>query len=335
MPADLAGRLDLAPQLRMASFAYREVFGRPPAVVWQVPGPVTLLASGPLRLTVAARWGAVAAAAPRPDDVVELIRVDRPAEPARLTVAQATAGGGPSWAGSGLRSARAGATVLVSIGAPAGSGLGVAAAAETAIGLCLQDVTASRSPDAEPDPALSAPRALLGDRRLPFDLDAAGLRLAVIDTRVRGVPQPPATERAPVEAAAAALNAGDFRLLGALLTASHRTLPRDDVQEIAVSAALAAGALGARAITDGPGRPACALLPAVHLADVRAALLAAFTRRGFRTPRLLTISPADGPRRVNQVQDHLSERAWREPAARLRADRAAREPQVHTDHRPP
>jgi galactokinase len=243
--------------------------------------------------------------------MVELIRVDRPAEPARLTVAQAAAGGGPSWAGSGLRSARAGATLLVSIAAPAGSGLGVAAAAETAIGLCLQDVglqdvAPSRPPDAEPDAERSAPHALLGDRRLPFDLGAAGLRLAVIDTRVRRIPQPPATERAPVQAAAAALDAGDFRRLGPLLTAAHRALSRDDVQDIAVSAALAAGALGARAITDGPGRPACALLPAGRLGDVRAALLAAFTRSGFRTPRLLTISPAAGPRRVNQAEEHLS-----------------------------
>ena len=65
MNADLAEHLVLAPDLRLTSYAYREMVGHPPAVVWKAPGTVTLLADGPLRLTVAAQWGAIAAAGPR------------------------------------------------------------------------------------------------------------------------------------------------------------------------------------------------------------------------------------------------------------------------------
>ena len=39
----LAGQRDLAPELRMACYSFGEEFGHPPAVVWRVPGTVTLL----------------------------------------------------------------------------------------------------------------------------------------------------------------------------------------------------------------------------------------------------------------------------------------------------
>jgi galactokinase len=307
---DLAGRLDLTPGVRMTSYAYSEVFGCAPTVVWQVPGTVTLLASGPLRLTVAARWGAIAAAGPRPDDVIELLRMEAPGERAGLTIAEAAAGAGPSWAGTGPQSARAGARLVISIAPPAGCGLGAAAAAETAIASCLGDIAIAGRTGAETAPAGTAwppvqapgggaPHALLGGKRFPLDLEAAGLRLAVIDTRVRRAPRPMAAEQASLEAAAAALRAGDLAALGPMLTAAHKALTCDDEQEIAVSTAVAAGALGARMITDGPGRPVCALVPAARLPAVRAALRAEFARRGLRTPRLLTIASADGPRRVS------------------------------------
>ena len=322
MPADLAGRLDLTPDVRMTSYTYSEVFGSVPAVVWQVPGTVTLLANGPVRLTVAARWGAIAAAGPRSDNVLELLRMEAPGERARLTLADAAAGGGPSWAGAGPRSARTGATLLISISPPAGCGLGTAAAASTAVALCLRDVAITGHHETEPAQSSGGggPHALLGGKRFPFDLEAAGLRLAVIDTRVRRAPRPAIAEQTPAEAIEAALNAGDLAALGPMLTAAHQTLAHgepahdelvhdelhcddalrcDDEQEIAVSTAIAAGALGARAIIDGPGRPVCALLPADRLTAVRAALRAEFRRRDLPIPRLLTISPAGGPRRVS------------------------------------
>jgi galactokinase len=325
MGTDLADRLGAAPELRLASYTYRELFGHPPAGVWHAPGTVTLLADGPLRLTVAARWGAIVAAAPRGDGVIEAIRMNRPDERVHLTLAEAAAGAGPSWAGTALRGARAGATLLVNTDLPDGSGLGSAAATETAIGLALEDLVPGDTAAAGDRAGAAGPvghrpgRALLGDRGLPFDLSAAGLRLMVIDTRVRDLPQPPIVEHSSVTEAAAALEAGAFEALGPMLTAAHAaladalaaTVPAgrsaapaadgaqqiDDVQQIAVSAALDGGALGARMLVDGPGRPACALLRAPVLTDVRRAITAAFSARRLRAPRLLTIEPAAGPRR--------------------------------------
>jgi galactokinase len=117
----------------------------------------------------------------------------------------------------------------------------------------------------------------------------------VIDTRVRSFPQPPIVEHAPVETAAAALAAGAFGKLGWMLTVAHAAQARADVQEIAVSAALDAGALGARLLADGPGRPVCALLPAGRLAGVRREVADAFAHRRLRRPRFLTVSAGPGP----------------------------------------
>jgi galactokinase len=294
MAVDFAERLDLAPELRMASYAYRAEFGRPPAVVRRVPGMVTLLTDGLLRLTVATPWGAIAAAGSRVDDIIELIQMERPGERERLTVAEAAAGSGPEWAGNGLRSARAGATLLISSELPEGCGVGVAAAAETAIRLSLGGAA---SPGGLQERS-AGPHALLEGRRLPFDLYPAGLRLVIIDTRVREVPRSAPAEHAPVKAASQALEAGALTALGPMLTAAHKTLDCDYVQQIAVSMALRAGALGARMITDGPGRPVCALVPVGRLADVRAGVTAEFARRRLRSPRFLTFIPADGPQRV-------------------------------------
>jgi galactokinase len=320
MRTDLADRLDAAPELRLVSYIYREEFGHSPSGVWQAPGSVTLLADGQLRLTVAARWGAIVAAGPRSDGLIELIRMNRPDERVRLTVAEAAAGTGPPWARAGLRSARQGATLLVNTDLPEGSGTGATEATQTAIGMALRDLAATGpAPDGQPPEDRGqgsdgqaeapggpgnggsnsqAPAALLGGRRLPFDLDGAGLRLMVIDTRVRGAAQPAIAEHAPLAAAAAALEAGAIEALGPMLTEAHAAMACDDAQQIAVSAALDAGALGARMIVDGPGRPACALLPAPRLADVWAAVAQAFASRQLRAPRFLTVSPADGPRRA-------------------------------------
>ena len=126
---------------------------------------------------------------------------------------------------------------VLDVGLPDGSGLGAAAATQTAIALALRDLAPRDL--ARPDPDLSdltsdagitaasrhsAGYALLGGRPLPFDLDAADLRLMVIDTRVRDAPQRPVTEHAPVSEAAAALEAGRADALGPMLTAAHASL---------------------------------------------------------------------------------------------------------------
>jgi galactokinase len=293
MTTDFTAHFDLPPGVRVAVGTYIAEFGRPPATVWQVPGTVTLLADGPLRLTVAAPWGTIAAAGPRDDDIIELVKMEHPGERTRLTAGDAITGSGPAWAGTGLRAARGGAMLLVKSELPEGSGTGAGIAIETAIRLCLAGAEA-------PGPGADFPAAsaMAGSRQLPFDLAAAGLRLVIIDTRVRGVPQPAPAESSPVAAAADAISAGDITVVGPLLTAAHETLACDDEQRIAVSMALRAGAIGARMITDGPGRPACALVPVSRLADLRTAGSDWFARRRLRLPRFLTFIPACGPQRL-------------------------------------
>jgi galactokinase len=114
----------------------------------------------------------------------------------------------------------------------------------------------------------------------------------LVDTRVRGVPvDVPADEDSPLDEAAAAITEGDLPTLGHLLTAAHEARDRDEAQHVAVSMALRAGALGARAIADGPGRPVCALIPVDRLGDVRSAVSGGFADRDLRPPRFLTFAP--------------------------------------------
>ena len=290
-PAEL---FDLAPELRMASYAYREEFGQPAAMIGRVPGQVTLLASGPLQLTVAAPWGVIAAAGPRDDDIIELTRMQRPGERERVTVRDATAGSCPQWAEAGLRSARVGARLLISCELPEGAGVNTSAAIQTAIRLCLGDRGAAIGRQEHP----ATPCAMLGGEPLPFDLAAAGLRLVIIDTRIRDTARPSPAEDSPAAAAAGALRAGDITAIGPLLTAAHNALDCDGTQQGVVSTALRSGALGARTITDGPGRPVCGLVPADRLAGLRAATCAWFEGQALRPPRFLAFTPASAQRQA-------------------------------------
>jgi len=298
---ELGWQLSLAPAVRMTLHGFQAEFGGLPATVWRVPGTVTLLASGPLRLTVAAPWSAVAAAGPGPDGIIEMVLMERPGEHERVPAAAAAAGYGPVWAGRGLALADGpagdgqpagypGTRLLVRAELPDGAGAGLAGAVETSIGRCLGN-PAARGPGAEH----ASGHAVLGSRPVPCDLAAAGLRLMLIDTRVRRAPQQAPAEDSPVTQAAAAMATGDFAALGALLSAADEVHPGDGVQRAAVWAALRAGALGGRAVTDGPGRPVCVLVPASRIAAVRAAVGAEFAQSGARPPRCLTFTPAAGP----------------------------------------
>jgi hypothetical protein len=317
--AELDWQLGLAPAIRMALHGYQAEFGGLPATVWRVPGTVTLLASGPLRLTVAAPWSAVAAAGRTEDGVIELVLMERPGEHERVPAAAAAAGHGPAWAGGGLALAGgrlpggqaggpdaggpdggdwarpagyAGTRLLIRSELPEWAGVGMSAAIETAIRLSLGH-PAARGPQAEHAPG----RAVLGGRAVPCDLAAAGLRLMLVDTRVRRAARSaPAEESLAAEGAAAAA-AGDFARLGVLLTGAHERQRGDAVQDAAVAAALRAGALGGRAITDGPGRPVLLLVHVDHVLQVRAEVGADFDRGGARPPRFLTFTPAAGPDR--------------------------------------
>ncbi len=91
--------------------------------------------------------------------------------------------------------------------------------------------------------------------------------------------------------------------VGALLTQSHRSL-RDDFEvswpeaDVAVGAALAAGALGARMTGGGFGGSAIALVPDTGAAQVEAAIQAAYADRGWTEPEFLTAVPSDAAQRM-------------------------------------
>ncbi|MEA5456231.1 galactokinase [Sinomonas sp. JGH33] len=132
------------------------------------------------------------------------------------------------------------------------------------------------------------------------DLDEArGLMDDVTFRRVRHV----VTEDERVLDTVAALRASGPAAIGPLLDASHASM-RDDFEiscpelDTAVEAARAAGAIGARMTGGGFGGSAIALVPADDEARARSAVMAAFAERGFRSPRLFTVSPADGARRL-------------------------------------
>lgn len=90
--------------------------------------------------------------------------------------------------------------------------------------------------------------------------------------------------------------------IGALLDASHVSM-RDDFEisvpelDVAVEAARAGGALGARMTGGGFGGAAIALVPADALPAVAAAVDRAFAARGFAAPTQFTVTPSDGARR--------------------------------------
>ncbi|MFE4970977.1 galactokinase [Kitasatospora sp. NPDC056651] len=111
------------------------------------------------------------------------------------------------------------------------------------------------------------------------------------------------TENARVEDAVARLDAGDLAALGPILTAGHASL-RDDYRvscpetDLAVEAALAAGAHGARMTGGGFGGSVIALVDAAAAGHVAAEATAAFRAAGYAEPRTLTAVPAEGARRL-------------------------------------
>lgn len=143
-------------------------------------------------------------------------------------------------------------------------------------------------------PALrDVPLAGLGDA-------LAALPDPVVRRRVRHV----VTEDDRVLRTADLLRAGDLRAVGPLLTASHASL-RDDYEvsvpplDVAVDAALAAGALGARLTGGGFGGSTIALVDVPAVARVAEAVAAAFAVHGWPAPHAFTVTPAEGAHRVN------------------------------------
>ncbi|MDH2393299.1 galactokinase [Streptomyces sp. HNM0663] len=204
---------------------------------------------------------------------------------------------------------------------------------------------------AQPGAALFLDTRDLSIRHVPFDIESAGLRLLVIDTRVKhnladgeyarlraacqhacavlGLetlrdvnPQdllgvlarlPRAlvpmvrhvvSENVRVEQAVALLEGGDLRGLGPVLTAGHVSL-RDDYDvscaetDLAVNAAVEAGALGARMTGGGFGGSVIALVDSNIALTVAGTVKKAFHQARRRTPRIFAAVASAGARRIS------------------------------------
>jgi galactokinase len=110
------------------------------------------------------------------------------------------------------------------------------------------------------------------------------------------------TEIARVEAAVAALRAGDLATLGTAMSASHVSLRVDyEVScvelDTAVDAALGAGALGARMTGGGFGGSAVVLAPGSSADGIADSVRAAASAAGHPEPRIYATVPSPGAHR--------------------------------------
>jgi len=111
------------------------------------------------------------------------------------------------------------------------------------------------------------------------------------------------SENRRVLEAVALLRRGALAEVGPLLTQAHASL-RDDFEvswpeaDVAVDAATAAGALGARMMGGGFGGSALALVPEDQRDSVEAAIADAYARRNWRQPAISAAVPSHGATRI-------------------------------------
>ncbi|GAA1963577.1 galactokinase [Kitasatospora viridis] len=133
--------------------------------------------------------------------------------------------------------------------------------------------------------------------------DALAPALAALPGELRPLVRHVVTENARVEQAATLLDTGSYAALGPLLTAGHASL-RDDYRvswpqaDLAVSAALSAGAHGARMTGGGFGGSVLVLVDAGAAPAVATAVGAAFRRAGYELPRVVAARPSTGACRL-------------------------------------
>ncbi|NHC15692.1 galactokinase [Motilibacter sp. E257] len=135
------------------------------------------------------------------------------------------------------------------------------------------------------------------------DLDGLDAALAKVgDEVVRRRARHIVTENARVLDTVAALRRDDLSEVGRLMVASHVSL-RDDFEvsspelDVAVDAAMSAGAIGARMTGGGFGGCAIALVREADVDAVGAAVAKAFAGSGYAEPGLLPAAPSQGARR--------------------------------------
>jgi galactokinase len=140
-----------------------------------------------------------------------------------------------------------------------------------------------------------------------LDASLAQLDDPVVVRRVRHV----VTENARVLETVRLLKDSRFREVGALLDASHASL-RDDFEvscrelDLAVGAAKAGGALGARMIGGGFGGSVLALVDAGNEARVRVEVNSAFAERSLQPPEIEVAVPGAGSQRHEPVSERLT-----------------------------
>jgi galactokinase len=107
------------------------------------------------------------------------------------------------------------------------------------------------------------------------------------------------TEIARVLETVKALEAKDFKTVGKLINQSHVSL-RDYYNvscpelDVAVEAALSAGALGSRMVGGGFGGSAIALVTRANIEQTKSAVTNAFAEKGFKAPRFFESLPSEG-----------------------------------------
>jgi len=121
------------------------------------------------------------------------------------------------------------------------------------------------------------------------------------DTRIRARARHVVTEIERVRQVVALLAAGRLTDVGPVFNASHASM-RDDFEiscaelDVAVEAATAHGALGARMTGGGFGGSAIALVPTSSATEVTSAVIHAFADNGFGAPDIFAVT-AGGPAR--------------------------------------
>jgi galactokinase len=142
----------------------------------------------------------------------------------------------------------------------------------------------------------------LGVRSLRDITDAAELE-SLADPALRRLSEHVVAETRRVLTVADLLRAGHPEQVGLLLTTSHRSL-RDRFEmswpqaDLAVEAAVAAGAAGARMTGGGFGGCVVALVPAERATQIRRMVTDRFTQHHWPAPHYLDAVPSDGARRI-------------------------------------
>jgi galactokinase len=142
--------------------------------------------------------------------------------------------------------------------------------------------------------------ALLGVPALrDVDLDGLPAAMARLPAELRPLVRHVITENDRVLRTVHCLRSGELTRIGGLLTGSHSSL-REDYRvsclelDLAVEAALDAGALGARMTGGGFGGSAVVLTPTTKRETVRHAVGSAFARRALAAPRVFAVVPSSG-----------------------------------------